>query len=74
MFLNLSSRSVLIMYPPPFHFHGPMVNFTVATFISEIDLMSILKLKTLTCLRLESPRKTRAEGKLTLSLEGVNYL
>lgn len=74
MFLNLSSRSVLITCPPPFHFHDPKVNFTVTTLISRIDLMSILKLKTLTCLRLESPRKTRVEGKLTFSLEGVNYL
>lgn len=72
MFLNLSSRSVLMMHPPPFH--DSQVNFMVATFISKIDIMSILKLKILMCLQLEGLRKTRVRGKLMLSSEGVNYL
>lgn len=74
MFLNLSSRSVLIMCPPPFHFHDPKVNFTVATFISTIGLRSILKRKDPYLFAVGELRKTRVEGKLTFSLEGVNYL
>lgn len=63
MFLNLSSRSVLITCPP-LPLHHPKVNFTVATSISEIDLMSDLRLKTLPGLGLEGLRKSRAEGEL----------